>query len=169
MSDFARFICECEPALPWKQGQFIEAFRNHRIDQVLSVLESNVLADAIRNLMTFQNRWEGTATQLHDRLSEFRGTRGKLPSHLQLKPAVLKLRPHLRYLGIEVAEQRTKAARTILLEKAVREPSPLSPKEETLQNGASQGDRLPVTDRHPAEENCHPTQAAEVRAAGNLF
>ena len=166
MSDFARFICECEPALPWKQGQFIEAFRNHRIDQVLSVLESNSLADAIRNLMTFQNRWEGTATQLHDRLSEFSGSRGKIPGPLQLKPAVLKLRPHLRYLGIEVTEHRSKSARTILLEKAVREPSPLSPLEQTLPNGAFSGDTPTVTDRH---STCHPTQAAEVRAAGDLF
>ncbi|MFN8608849.1 MAG: hypothetical protein U0931_15050 [Vulcanimicrobiota bacterium] len=166
MSDFARFICECEPALPWKQGQFIEAFRNHRIDQVLSVLESNSLADTIRSLMTFQNRWEGTATQLHDRLSEFRGSRGKIPGPLQLKPAVLKLRPHLRYLGIEVSEHRTKSARTILLEKPVREPSPLSPTEQTPQTMASVGDGLTVTDRH---SSCHPTQAAEVRAAGDLF
>lgn len=168
MSDFARFICECEPALPWKQGQFIEAFRNHRIDQVLSVLESNSLADALANLMGLQNRWEGTATQLYDRLGEFRGTRGKLPGPLHMKSAVLKLRPHLRYLGIEISEHRSKSARTILLEKPGREPSPLSPSGQTPQNGRflgdARGDSSPTGDSSSTE-----SLAAEVRAAGSLF
>jgi hypothetical protein len=148
MADFARFIVEAEEALPWKPGQFMEAFREHRIDQVLGVLESDGLASAVRELMRQTTRWEGSVSQLHVRLSEFREFKSKLPGPMSLKAAILKLRPSLRHLGVEVSDLRTRNARLIVLEKMSERPS-----------------GLPQSEAKPSQE----TLAAEVAAVGELF
>ena len=158
LADFARFIVEAEEALPWRPGQFIEAFRAHRLEQVLTVLESDPLAGAIKQMIDLSSSFEGTVNQLYSRLSEFRGS--KIPAPHLLKNCILKLRPNLRHLGIEVSEKRSKSARLIRIEKTNSKPV-------AEDNQAPEASiTRPV---HAVAKGFDPELAAQVRDVGELF
>jgi hypothetical protein len=72
MADFAKFIVAAEPALPWKEGQFMAAYENNRNSTVESALEGDVVAWAVIQLMSERNKpWSGTPTKLNNVLGEY--------------------------------------------------------------------------------------------------
>ena len=64
MADFAKWIVACEGGLPWKAGTFMRAYDENRAKALETILESDAVATAIRNLLTRQRNWEGTAGDL---------------------------------------------------------------------------------------------------------
>ena len=66
MADAAKWIVACEPALPWRQGEFLQAYRANRLGAVEATLEADLLASAVRSLMEERDLWEGPPSQLLD-------------------------------------------------------------------------------------------------------
>lgn len=71
MADFARWVTACEPALPWPKGSFMEVYDQKRAEAVDQALEADAVAQAIKELLTRRDFWDGTATELLDELNEF--------------------------------------------------------------------------------------------------
>ena len=63
MADFAIWIKACEEAL-WQAGMFMGAYEANRDDAVDVVLDSDVVATALRQHIKEQHTFKGTATQL---------------------------------------------------------------------------------------------------------
>lgn len=70
MADFALWVSAAEPALPWGQGEFLNTYYGNRKETVELSLESDPVSSAIRELMASRNEWEGTSSELLDKLSE---------------------------------------------------------------------------------------------------
>jgi Toprim domain-containing protein len=64
MADFAKWIVACEGGLPWKKGTFITAYEGNRSEALETLLESDTIAGAIRDLLTTKPNWDGTAGNL---------------------------------------------------------------------------------------------------------
>lgn len=73
MADFARWVVACEPALPFKKGEFLAAYQENRLDAIETTLEADPLATAIRSFMACRSRWEGEPQQLYEELSKTAG------------------------------------------------------------------------------------------------
>jgi hypothetical protein len=110
MADFALWATACEPEF-CVPGTFKEAYRRNRDDAIDTVIDSDAVASAVRELMTVKTEWRGTATQLSEELRS--GTSDttlkgsglpKTPQHLsgRLNRAV----PFLRHIGIVVEFSR---------------------------------------------------------------
>jgi hypothetical protein len=69
MADFAKWATACEPAFT-KRGSFNAAYERNRTEALESLLEDNLLADAIGELRL---PWEGRATELLERLNAVTG------------------------------------------------------------------------------------------------
>ncbi len=69
MADFALWGVACEAAF-WSKGTFWQAYRGNLDEAVDDVIDSDVVAAALRTLMSSQRMWRGTASQLHARLGE---------------------------------------------------------------------------------------------------
>jgi len=70
MADFALWVSAAEPALPWSQGEFLNTYYGNRKETVELSLESDPVSSAIRELMASRNEWQGTSSELLDKLSE---------------------------------------------------------------------------------------------------
>jgi hypothetical protein len=71
MADFNKWIVACEPALPWKPGNFVEMYRaNQGIGREIAY-ENSVVARAVEVWFVAleQDEWSGTATELLGQLS----------------------------------------------------------------------------------------------------
>lgn len=62
MADFAQWIRACEEAL-WGAGMFMGAYDANREDAVDVVLDSDVVATALRQTLKGRSHFEGTATE----------------------------------------------------------------------------------------------------------
>jgi hypothetical protein len=67
MADFARWATACEGAF-CEPGTFRKAYRQNRRKATLDVLDADPVATAIVALMNYEASWEGTSTELLDRL-----------------------------------------------------------------------------------------------------
>ncbi len=63
MADFALWVTACESAL-WPTGTFGTAYYGNRDQAVENVLESDLVAVALRAFIATRTEWEGTATEL---------------------------------------------------------------------------------------------------------
>jgi hypothetical protein len=63
MADFALWVTACETSL-WPAGTFWAAYCGNRDEAVEGVLESDLVAVALRAFMAKQTEWTGTATKL---------------------------------------------------------------------------------------------------------
>jgi hypothetical protein len=68
MADFAHWVIACETAL-WKDGDFLNAYNSNILGAVESVLEASQVAIAVRKLMASAAPWDGTASELLDKLT----------------------------------------------------------------------------------------------------
>jgi len=77
MADFCKWVMACEPALPWKEGEFLEAYEKQAEDSKSTAVDGDPVARAILDLaMNYAQTgetFEGTATELLDELNSLRG------------------------------------------------------------------------------------------------
>lgn len=74
MADFALWATACEPAL-WDEHTFMQAYDQNRADAVVSVIEADPVAVAVRDFMAVRTVWTGTASDLLGALSVIAGER----------------------------------------------------------------------------------------------
>jgi hypothetical protein len=68
MADFARWIVAAEPALPWKAGEFLQAYSDNREAAYELALEASPIGEPIRQFALAQGTWTGKASELHQQL-----------------------------------------------------------------------------------------------------
>ena len=64
MADFALWVVACEPALPWDEGAFLEAYAAARDHSVRNSIDADPVATAIVELLDSEGTWTGTSTEL---------------------------------------------------------------------------------------------------------
>ncbi len=109
MADFAQWASACETAFV-EPGTFMRAYQENRDTVIESVIDSDAVAAAVRDLMTAVTEWRGTATELlvelRNRMPETipKGGLPATPQHLsgRLNRAV----PFLRHIGIVIKTSR---------------------------------------------------------------
>jgi hypothetical protein len=106
MADFAQWAAACEGALdlPCK---FEQAYSDNRAQATETVIEANPVADAVRSLMTKQNMWRGTATDLLEDLGYVAGPTIRYSRHWPRAAHILSGRlrraaTFLRKIGIDI-------------------------------------------------------------------
>lgn len=110
MADFAKFAIACEPAL-WKPGTFTAAYSANRDEMIDTMAEMDPTVNAVRELMSKQSEWVGTATNL---LAVLRtvgesnsGDRSWLKTARELSTQISRVAPILRRFDIEIRRKRT--------------------------------------------------------------
>jgi hypothetical protein len=123
MADFALWVQAAESALPWESGGFLAAYNQNRKDVIERALHVDMVAAAIRKLMETRDFWEGTASELLDKLENDMADKEtrrkewpKSPATLSRK--IIRLASFLRRVGINVQRQEPKGrSRAITLER----------------------------------------------------
>jgi putative DNA primase/helicase len=111
MADFVTWVSAAEPALGWSESSFCEAYSRNRIESNAIALESSQLYHPIARIAD-QGSWEGTATELYDKVwcegPTYGDSTKQLPSSVKvLSQALRRLAPNLRQEGIRVEIFRT--------------------------------------------------------------
>jgi hypothetical protein len=111
MADFARWAVACEQALPWRTGTFLAAYTANRSLMVETTIEADLVATAVRELVTRQERWEGSASELLAELNSAANEEKRRLRHWPKAPNVLsgglrRAAPNLRKVGIDVRMDR---------------------------------------------------------------
>lgn len=107
MADFATWIVaaetEGEGVLGWPPGTFLPAYRANQQDAVESVLDGDVVADAIQALPFLDGVWSG---QLKELLDQIPAHEHKPKSPRGLRAALTRKAPALRGMGVTIAYTR---------------------------------------------------------------
>jgi hypothetical protein len=103
MADFALWVKACEDAV-WASGMFMAAYETNREDAVDIVLDSDVVAAALRRHLESRSTFDGTATELFDKLTTDQNRRSKFWPNggLALSGRLKRLAPALRKAGIAI-------------------------------------------------------------------
>ena len=123
MADFAKWVTAAEPALDWKPETFLNAYRQNIHEVTSLTLDADLVGTAVNVFMEDKPTWEGTATELLNRLEGTADDRTKKAHDWPKAPHVLsgKLRRSataLRTHGIEIKfPTRTGRERLIRLEQ----------------------------------------------------
>jgi hypothetical protein len=120
MADFAHWATACEQAL-WPAGRFMEAFKRNRAEAIEEVIDADVVASAVRKLMTTSTNWKGTASQLQAVLSTHQEggivRSKKWPgSSRELAGQLRRVQTFLRAIGIELSFGREGHVGTRMIE-----------------------------------------------------
>lgn len=110
MADFARWATACETAF-WPAGTFMTAYDQNRKVGVEQILNTDIVADAVRALMRRNGEWRGIASELLDVLTDIIGERTANSRSWPRTPQELSKRlkrasTYLRSSGIEVSQMR---------------------------------------------------------------
>jgi len=111
MADFVRWIVAAEPALPWRPGEFLEAYARNRLGVHDTALHASPIGPALLALLSNVGRWEGSSSELLRVLVRFAGidhNRSALPQGWPRNPQTLSnmltlLAPNLRARGIQLS------------------------------------------------------------------
>lgn len=111
MADFAMWAVACEPACPWPEGGFMDAYMDAVEDANSGVLEGSEVGAAIVRLIKADADWSGTSEGLVDRLTQIVGEPKARAKHWPKTPRAMsnelrRLAPILRRAGIEIAFHR---------------------------------------------------------------
>lgn len=113
MADFAKWVVAAEPMLPWHDGEFMKVYEQNLDDSALSVLESDLVAVALMDLLAEAGTWEGTATQLLSELKDhdddsFKRSKSwpKTPSYLANR--LNRIAESIRKTGIDMEQKIVK-------------------------------------------------------------
>jgi hypothetical protein len=123
MSDFAKFLVACEPALPWKPGAFMREYLEGRQQAAENSVENDPVARALWTMaQNFRKGvWEGRAEQLLSELNQrIPHDRRDAMKSWPTTPASLgrwlrRAEPGLRAVGITLTASRKGKARMRLL------------------------------------------------------
>ncbi|HON36338.1 MAG TPA: hypothetical protein PLY52_08540 [Methanothrix sp.] len=124
MADFCQWVIACEPSLPWKEGEFLKAYSGQAEEAVTALFESDTIASAVYDLALelaqVGKRFDGTATELLDRLNARMGIRpDRIPigwpkNAGSLSGRLRRAAPALRKMGVEVSRNKgAKGSRSI--------------------------------------------------------
>ncbi len=121
MADFAKWVVACEPALCWKEGEFLEVYRENREEIVENVLEADPIARGLQKLMEGKDEWAGSITELYENLKRIINDEYYFKKNLW-SPKVLgrRLRRSVTFLrqeGLEVEFSRTSRNKTIYIKR----------------------------------------------------
>jgi len=119
MADFATWSAATSLGFKWGPGAFARAYGGNRETSHEVALESSPAAQAVLSLVKAKGLWEGTATELLDRLehnpSEAERRRSGWPrSARALSSELRRLAPNLRGSGIEVNFGRHHGGRRVI-------------------------------------------------------
>ena len=120
MADFAKWVIASENALPWPEGDFMNAYSGNQKEAVDMALDNDCVAAAVIALIEDRDEFEGTATELIENLSEFiddKTQRSKAwPNTAKaLGNRIRRSATFLRQKGIEVNFKRTCEKRLIVI------------------------------------------------------
>jgi hypothetical protein len=109
MADFCIWAEAAGPAFGWRPGQFTEAYQGNRDTAVSMTVTADVVAEAILALIEDIHEWEGTASDLLDKLNLQVSDQIKRSDQWPKAPNKLSNRlrraaPGLRAMGLEVIE-----------------------------------------------------------------
>ncbi|HQP56665.1 MAG TPA: hypothetical protein PLN83_11190 [Syntrophorhabdus sp.] len=160
MADFASWIVACEPALPWKEGEFIEVYKHATEESMVDLVESDPFANAIIKFAQDVGTHRSTATALwklliqRESLNECHPPLGWPKNANGIKSKLKRIAPQLRKLGVGVEFDRSGHQRSI----EIRHIAML---------GDRSGDRC---DRHVTAHNHHQvTEMTGVTAHSTLI
>lgn len=107
MADFAFWVVAGLPGLGLSSEDFLTAYAGNRQAANQLALESSSLAESLQSFMAERSHWQGTVSQLYDRLNELTAEKlqsqkawPKTPSHLSRQLG--RLAPNLRRIGINI-------------------------------------------------------------------
>jgi hypothetical protein len=116
MADFAKWLTACEPALPWKPGDFTRAYTRNRESANSAALESSTIYSYLANVFPVgddgnSGTWKGTAGELLTRLNsvardDAKRGRGWPQTARALAGQLRRYAPNLRRVGIHVVFER---------------------------------------------------------------
>ena len=136
MADFAIWATACETALRhrdgtcWEEGAFVKVYDDNIDEAVETVLNSNLVATAVRTFMADRKEWSGTATDLLELLGKVAGDKAikaktRPADATRLGGKLRQASPFLRKVGIEInvgnREGRART-RTIIITTILSEP-----------------------------------------------
>ena len=113
MADFASWVVACEPALPWKEGEFMEVYKQATDEAMVDLVESDPFANAVIKLAHSTGKYEGTATTLWELLigreciNECHPPLGWPKNANGIKNKLKRIAPQLRKLAVGIEFDRS--------------------------------------------------------------
>ncbi len=109
MADFCIWAEAAGPAFGWKPGEFTKAYQDNRAAAIGMTVTADMVAEAILALIEEVNEWQGTASELLDKLNLRVSDQIKRSDQWPKAPNKLSNRlrraaPGLRAMGLEVIE-----------------------------------------------------------------
>ena len=135
LADLVVWLSAREPGLGWTPGAFQDAYRANREDGIELALSADPVAQAVRRFADRKASWEGTATQLLDKVNRFVEwsvrQQGRWPRAAHtLSNRLRRLAPGLRAVGVNIILDRRDPSknrdRLILIEKVGEQASEAS-------------------------------------------
>jgi hypothetical protein len=127
MADFAEWITRCEHGLGWNNGSMLTAYNENKDNAIETGLDGDYVGSAIRKILSNQDHYEGTATELCEEIKSVAPDVNEkyLPTTRTLKNKLRRLAPALREVGIQWEYQRKGAdgSRTYVLDKVQNKAS----------------------------------------------
>jgi hypothetical protein len=114
MADFARILSAVDQVRGWDT---LTAYRTAAAEATQAVLESDPVAEAVLALVGRGGGWQGTASELLDRISPERRPRGWPQTPRGLSGALARLAPALRAHGV-IFERHTRGSDRLLTLRA---------------------------------------------------
>jgi len=158
LADFALWVEAAAPALGWEDGRFIDVLEGSRTAANALAVEANITASAVVTFMKARMEWEGTAAELLVELrsavdDENRRARAFPRDATRLSGQLKRLQRPLLAVGIGVGFHRTKASRTIRLDRLERSPGEHQVKPSSMTETRSPAIPLGDDDSFWAERN----------------
>lgn len=122
MADFAEWITRCEEGLSW-DGELLDAYNKNQDNAIETGLDGDYLASAVRNILSKDPHYEGTATDIVKLVREVspESSLKYLPTTRTLKGKLTRLAPALRKIGIYWEYNPNGNKRTYFLRKVEEE------------------------------------------------
>jgi hypothetical protein len=123
MADFATWVVACEPALPWKEGEFMRVYRQATEAVMIESLECDSFAAAVIKLAADTGRTDLTPTNLWKTLNDREGIdERRIPlgwpkSANGVKTKLKRFAPQLRKVGVSVEFSRNNKYRNVCIWK----------------------------------------------------
>ncbi len=143
MADFAEWITRCEGYFGWKEGTLLADYNENMGKAVETGLDSDILASAIRKILSENNHYQNTATALVQKIRSVSDTDERyLPTTRTLKSRLTRLAPALREIGITWNREHTENGNEYVLDRSsikaseASVPSEISKTEATEANEA---------------------------------
>ena len=149
MADFAEWVTRCETGLKWNTGSILKAYSENKDNAIEAGLDGDYLGSAIRKIMNSRDHYEGTATDLCEKIRYAAPDVNEkyLPTTRTLKNRLTRLAPALRKVGIDWDYNPNGNQRTYSLDNVQKEVSKVS---KVSANGQKADDMDALDSKNPA-------------------